>query len=89
MAGSVLRCRTSGDRKVALVAEDGTMTQFPQIGPEEPRGWSPVGVVLIATLVLLLGFGGALFGIYVANVNGAVASTPTTPPATTPHVPSR
>jgi hypothetical protein len=37
--------------------------------PEESRGWSPLAVGLIATLVLLLGFGGALFGINVANRN--------------------
>ncbi len=57
------------------------MTRYQQVGPDEPQGWSPFAVSMIATLVLLLGLGGALFGIYVANVNAA-ASTPTTPPTT-------
>lgn len=47
-------------------------------GPEEPRGWSPLAVAMIATLVLLLGLAGSLFGIYVSNVN-AQASTDTSP----------
>ena len=44
------------------------------MGPEEPEGWSPLAVAMIATLVLLLGLAGALFGIYVANVNAAAAA---------------
>jgi hypothetical protein len=55
-------------------------------GPDEPRGWSPFAVALIATLVLLLGLAGALFGINVANKNKAVAgSTPL--PQVVPTVP--
>ncbi|HEX6870157.1 MAG TPA: PASTA domain-containing protein [Micromonosporaceae bacterium] len=56
-----------------------------------PRGWSPLAVALIATLVLLLGLGGALFGIYVADKNAQAGSGPsatpptvTTPATTTP-----
>ena len=37
----------------------------------EPPGWSPLRVVLVTALVLTLGFGGAVFGIHVANVNSA------------------
>lgn len=51
----------------------------------EPRGWSPLAVAFIATLVLLLGLGGALFGIHVANVNAAALPGPTV--TTTPPVP--
>ncbi len=47
--------------------------------PDEPRGWSPLAVAVIATLVLLLGLGGALFGIWVANTNAAAASGQTIP----------
>ena len=72
------------------------MTSY-EIGPEEPQGWSPLAVAMIATLVLLLGLAGALFGIYVANVNAAAAAAaasptptvtavPTTPPPTTSPV---
>lgn len=49
-------------------------------GADEPRGWSPLAVALIATLVLLLGLGGALFGIRVANSNAEAARTPSTTP---------
>jgi hypothetical protein len=73
------------------------MTQYGDMTPEEPQGWSPLAVAMIATLVLLLGLAGALFGIYVANVNAAAAAAtatatpsaaPTTPrgPASTPPV---
>ena len=66
------------------------MTRYEELTPEEPEGWSPLAVAMIATLVLLLGLAGALFGIYVANVNAAAAaasaspapSAPTTPPIT-------
>ncbi len=59
------------------------MTSY-EMGPDEPEGWSPLAVAMIATLVLLLGLAGALFGIYVANMNAAAAATaaPTSPPAT-------
>jgi hypothetical protein len=46
---------------------------YEELGPEEPRGWSPLAVAMIATLVLLLGLAGSLFGIYVSNVNAAAA----------------
>jgi hypothetical protein len=64
---------------------------YEEMDPDEPRGWSPLAVAMIATLVLLLGLAGALFGIYVSNVNAqaAAVSSPTpqpevitTPPAT-------
>jgi hypothetical protein len=63
---------------------------------DEPRGWSPLAVALIATLVLLLGLGGAIYGIQAANRRGSIPEpstipqvfpTPTTRPATpTPTV---
>jgi hypothetical protein len=56
------------------------VTSYSEYEPEEPRGWSPLAVGLIATLVLLLGLGGALFGIHVANLNAGPAPSPTTVP---------
>ena len=58
------------------------MTAYEELGPEEPRGWSPLAVAMIATLVLLLGLAGSLFGIYVSNVNAQAAAATTSP---TPH----
>jgi hypothetical protein len=57
------------------------MTAYEDLDPDEPRGWSPLAVAMIATLVLLLGLAGALFGIYVSNVNAqaAVLSNSPTP----------
>jgi PASTA domain len=43
------------------------VTSYGEMEPEGQRGWSPAAVALIATLVLLLGLGGALFGIYAGN----------------------
>jgi hypothetical protein len=63
---------------------------YEEVDPDEPRGWSPLAVAMIATLVLLLGLAGALFGIYVSNVNAqaAVDTSPTPRPEviTTPTV---
>jgi beta-lactam-binding protein with PASTA domain len=63
---------------------------YEEVDPDEPRGWSPLAVAMIATLVLLLGLAGALFGIYVSNVNAqaAVVTSPTPQPEviTTPPV---
>jgi hypothetical protein len=59
------------------------MTPYEELTPEEPEGWSPLAVAMIATLVLLLGLAGALFGIYVANVNAAAAAASASPAATT------
>lgn len=54
----------------------------------EPNGgWSPFAVALIATLVLLLGLGGALFGISVADKNKQAAASATTQPTTLPPLP--
>jgi PASTA domain len=99
MAGSVLRGRRFERLEgFARIAEDSDMTSYEEMGPEQPQGWSPLAVAMIATLVLLLGLAGALFGIYVANVNAAAAAaaasptpsataTPTTPVTpTTPPV---
>lgn len=55
------------------------MTAYEDFDPEEPRGWSPLAVAMIATLVLLLGLAGALFGIYVANVNAQAAVVDNSP----------
>jgi PASTA domain-containing protein len=52
---------------------------YEEVDPEEPRGWSPLAVAMIATLVLLLGLAGALFGIYVSNVNAQAAALETSP----------
>ncbi len=43
-----------------------TVTSYDEMEPDG-RGWSPAAVALIATLVLLLGLGGAVFGIYAGN----------------------
>jgi hypothetical protein len=74
MAGSVLSPAHSGDSKVASITDTCGVTSYEEYEPEEPRGWSPLAVALIATLVLLLGLGGALFGINVANKNKQVAT---------------
>src|SRR5512146_1414595 len=55
------------------------MASYEELGPEEPRAWSPLAVAMIATLVLLLGLAGALFGIYVSNVNAQAAAATTSP----------
>jgi hypothetical protein len=74
MAGSVLSPAHSGDSKVASITDTCGVTSYEEYEPEEPRGWSPLAVALIATLVLLLGLGGALFGINVADRNKQVAT---------------
>ena len=74
MAGSVLSPAHSGDSEVASITDTCGVTSYEEYEPEEPRGWSPLAVALIATLVLLLGLGGALFGINVANKNKQVAT---------------
>lgn len=63
------------------------MTQYGDTR-EEPQGWSPLAVAMIATLVLLLGLAGALFGIYVANVNAAAAAAAVTPTPSVTAVPT-
>jgi hypothetical protein len=55
------------------------MTSYEELDAEEPRGWSPLAVAMIATLVLLLGLAGALFGIYVSNVNAQAAALEPSP----------
>jgi hypothetical protein len=65
------------------------MSSYQELGPEEPQGWSPLAVAMIATLVLLLGLAGALFGIYVSNVNAqAAAATGNPTPRQVPPSPS-
>ena len=70
------------------------MTSFEEYEPEPPRGWSPFAVASIATLVLLLALGGALFGIYVSDQNRLAANStsetasPTTSPSVGPSVTS-
>jgi hypothetical protein len=68
------------------------VTRYEEYESDEPRGWSPIAVALIATLVLLLGLGGALYGIQAANRRHTtpqtsnlpqVFATPTTAPAPT------
>ncbi len=54
---------------VACIADTEPVTSYEEFEPDQPRGWSPLVVALIASLVLLLGLGGALFGINVANKN--------------------
>jgi hypothetical protein len=54
---------------VACIADTDCVTSYEEFEPEEPRGWNPLAVALIASLVLLLGLGGALFGINVADKN--------------------
>jgi len=47
------------------------VTSYEQHEPDEPRGWSPLSVALIAALVLLLGVAGSLYGIRAANRKSA------------------
>jgi hypothetical protein len=47
------------------------VTAYEPYESDEARGWSPVAVALIAILVLLLGLGGAIFGIQAANRGSA------------------
>jgi hypothetical protein len=91
MAGSVLLPVRSGDFKVAAVSDTVCVTPYQQYEPDEPRGWSPIAVALIATLVLLLGLAGAVYGIQAANRRAPTPSpsavpqifpTPTPAPAT-------
>ena len=53
-------------------------------GSESPRGWSPLAVAFIATLVLLLGLGGAIFGINAASRPHSANPTPLPQGAGTP-----
>ncbi len=52
------------------------VTSYGEMEPDGQRGWSPAAVALIATLVLLLGLGGALFGIYAGNKVGTPSANP-------------
>jgi hypothetical protein len=51
----------------------------------DPPAWTPLRVVLITALVLTLGFGGAVFGIHVANVNSASPTDPNSPGPSPSH----
>jgi hypothetical protein len=64
------------------------VTSYQEYEPE-PRGWSPFAVASIATLVLLLALGGALFGIYVSDQNKLAASALEAPPTTGTATPSQ
>jgi len=57
------------------------VTPYEPYEPDEPRGWSPIAVALIATVVLLLGLGGAIWGIQAASRRG-----PTPSPSAMPQV---
>jgi PASTA domain len=56
----------------------------PVDGSEGPRGWNPLAVAFIATLVLLLGLGGAVFGINAAGNPRSPNPTPLPQAAGTP-----
>jgi PASTA domain len=45
--------------------------------PDGSTGWSPGAVVLVATMVLALGLGGAVVGVYFANHRPTPGPTPT------------
>jgi PASTA domain-containing protein len=60
------------------------VTSYQEEPDGEAAGWSPVTVAVIAIMVLLLGFGGALFGIYAAHRPTPGAVGPTTTPSATP-----
>jgi hypothetical protein len=45
--------------------------------PDGSTGWSPGAVVLVATMVLALGLGGAVVGVYFANQRPTPGPTPT------------
>jgi PASTA domain len=59
------------------------VTSYEQYEPEPPRGWSPLTVALIASLVLLLGLAGAIFGINAAKRTDSTTNLPQSFPSTT------
>jgi hypothetical protein len=61
---------------MADVADTCGVTSYEEYEPEPPRGWSPGTVALVATLVLLLGLGGAVFGIHAAHTVMSASDTP-------------
>jgi PASTA domain len=54
---------------------DTSCVTYAETGPDG-RGWSPFSVSLIAILVLLLGVGGAIFGIYAGSKVGQPSANP-------------
>jgi hypothetical protein len=53
------------------------VTAYDEMEPDNPTGWSPGAVVLVAVLVLVLGLGGAVVGVYFANQQPAPNPTST------------
>jgi PASTA domain len=76
----------SATSRLATVPDTCVVSSYDDYESAGPRGWSPFAVSAIALLVLLLGAGGAVFGIYVANKNATSSlgpgplSTPTPGP---------
>lgn len=60
-----------GEPELARVADTSGVTEQEEWAGDEPEGWRPAAVVLVATLTLVLGLGGAVIGVYVAKQDKA------------------